>query len=131
MTDRPEMGGPPCILIVDDDEGVREFLRILVSDSGYAVAVADGGREALEMLETLDPSLIVLDLMMAHMDGFSFVWELERRGRRGTTPIVVLTAAGPARPMVARMGADAYLEKPFRIDAFMAIVERLVGPAPS
>lgn len=115
------------VLVIDDDEGVRETIQEMLLDQGYDVLIAEDGRIALEILERTTPAVIVLDLMMPRMDGFSFTQQLEQRGIRTRTPILVLTAAGGARPMVAQMGADGYLEKPFDMTALLNEVARLAG----
>ena len=114
------------VLVVDDDDAIQVALKIVLEDRGWAVIIAEDGRAALDVLGRIIPDVIVLDLMMPRMDGFSFVRQLEQRGIRGRTPIIVLTAAGRARPMVAQMGVDGYLEKPSTIDTLVAEIMRLL-----
>jgi DNA-binding response OmpR family regulator len=103
----------PTILVVDDEPNIVELVRLYLRSEGYQVESADNGREALEKIGTLHPSLVVLDLMMPDVDG----WEVTRRLREtgGRTPIIMLTAKGDDADKIVGldMGADDYLAKPF------------------
>jgi GAF domain-containing protein/CheY-like chemotaxis protein/anti-sigma regulatory factor (Ser/Thr protein kinase) len=80
------------VLVVDDDAGLRQLLRRMLEPEGYAVVEARDGREALERLRDVSPSVILLDLMMPEMDGFEFVAEFRRHEAWRAIPIVVVTA---------------------------------------
>lgn len=117
------------MLVVDDDEGLQETLQVLLEMEGYDVAIAQDGLDALAKLDHLSPDLILLDLMMPRMDGFEFVAELERRGRRGGIPIVVLTADGRAKYKAERVSAAGYLGKPFDVPELLGEMDRVLGGA--
>lgn len=80
------------VLVVEDDSAARRMLRRMLKKQGWAVTEAENGRVALERMTDQRPVLIVLDLMMPTMDGFSFIAELRQREEWRTIPIVVLTA---------------------------------------
>jgi CheY-like chemotaxis protein len=80
------------VLLVDDDADQRQHLRGLLEKAGLEVDEAADGRAALTRLDEQWPGLILLDLLMPGMDGFSFVAELQRRGEGRSVPVVVLTA---------------------------------------
>jgi signal transduction histidine kinase/CheY-like chemotaxis protein len=80
------------VLVVDDDEPLRELMRRLLEREGFTVTEADNGRVALERVREAAPGLIVLDLMMPEMDGFEFVAELRRQEASRAIPIIVVTA---------------------------------------
>ncbi len=80
------------VLVVDDDDEVRQLLRRMLEPEGYAVVEAENGRVALERLDDVRPSVILLDLMMPEMDGFEFVAEFRRHEAWRAIPIVVVTA---------------------------------------
>jgi len=80
------------VLVVDDDDGLRQLLRRMLEPEGYAVVEAENGRAALERLREISPSVILLDLMMPEMDGFEFVDEFRRHEAWRRIPIVVVTA---------------------------------------
>jgi CheY-like chemotaxis protein len=80
------------LLVVEDDNATRRMLRRMLRQQGWAVIEAENGRVALERMAEQRPVLIVLDLMMPTMDGFTFIAELRQREEWRTIPIVVLTA---------------------------------------
>jgi CheY-like chemotaxis protein len=80
------------VLVVDDDPEQRQRLRSLLEKEGLEVDEAGDGRAALTRLDEQWPGLILLDLLMPEMDGFSFVAELQRRGEDRSVPVIVLTA---------------------------------------
>ncbi|HWN13110.1 MAG TPA: response regulator, partial [Candidatus Dormibacteraeota bacterium] len=80
------------VLVVDDDAGLRQLLRRMLEPEGYTVMEAENGRVALERLDDVRPSVILLDLMMPEMDGFEFVAEFRRHEAWRAIPIVVVTA---------------------------------------
>ncbi|CAM4220876.1 response regulator transcription factor [Kibdelosporangium persicum] len=100
------------VLVVDDDETVRDVVRRYLELAGYEVTVAGDGERALELVAQSEPDLIVLDLMLPGIDGL----EVCRRIRqRSAVPIVMLTALGDEENRIAglQLGADDYVSKPF------------------
>lgn len=116
------------VLVVEDDQGLRETLEDLLRGEGYSVLLARDGLDALEKLDSSMPSVILLDLMMPRLDGFGFAAELDRRGLRPMLPIIVLTADGSARKKAERIGAEGHLAKPFDIPELLDEVARLAAP---
>jgi two-component system response regulator MprA len=114
------------VLVVDDDRGLQETLQALLELEGYDVVVAGDGVEALEKLDSLRPDAILLDLMMPRMNGFEFVSELQRQGRRSVAPIIVLTADGGARSRAAQIGVDGYIAKPFDVTDLLDTLDQVV-----
>lgn len=117
-----------CILVVDDEEPLRNLLQISLQKQGYQVAVARNGREALEIVSTRKIDLVLLDIMMPEMDGFATCAELRRRS---DVPIVMLTALNRPDDIVQgfNLGADDYITKPFTFREvevrLMAILRRI------
>jgi PAS domain S-box-containing protein len=85
-------GGRDLVLIVEDDAGTRDMLRKTLEREGWDVAEAENGRRGLQQVARVDPSLVLLDLMMPEMDGFAFVTELRRNEAGRRVPVVVLTS---------------------------------------
>ncbi|OQW91759.1 MAG: hybrid sensor histidine kinase/response regulator, partial [Beggiatoa sp. IS2] len=87
-------GKPTCctVMLVEDDNVTREMMSRMLSKAGWQVVEAVNGRVALEHLETYQPNLILLDLMMPEMDGFEFITHLRQQDRWNLIPVVVLTA---------------------------------------
>lgn len=114
------------VLIVEDDDALRDTLAAILEFEGYAVCQARDGLHALQVLNHHTPELIILDLMLPRMDGFTFAAELERRGLRASIRILVLTADGRAPEKAARMAADAAMHKPFDLSLLLDEIERLL-----
>jgi CheY-like chemotaxis protein len=113
-----------AILVVDDDPFIRDVLAELLEEEGYAVATADDGAEALRLVATSRPSLILLDMDMPVVDGREFA----RRYRQQPgphAPIAVITAAYDARIAAADIGAQGHLAKPFQVTALLQLITRL------
>lgn len=114
------------ILVVDDDESIREFIEMALSDGGHEVRTAADGRAALDLIEGWKPTLILLDMRMPGMDG----WKFSRAYREGPgphVPIIVLTAARDAGRSASEIAADAFLAKPFDLADLLSLVERFAG----
>jgi GAF domain-containing protein/DNA-binding response OmpR family regulator len=97
------------VLVVDDDVEVRQLFRRMLEPEGYTVVEAPNGREALERLRDMSPSVILLDLMMPEMDGFEFVAEFRRHEPWRAIPIVVVTAKDLSPDDRARL--NGYVER--------------------
>jgi CheY-like chemotaxis protein len=109
------------ILVVDDDESIRQIVRIYLSDEGYIVGEAANGQVALDMLDDFRPAVILLDLRMPVMDG----WEFTRRYRQRPgphAPIVAFVASLNATEECSGLEAAAILSKPFDLDDLLATV---------
>jgi two-component system, chemotaxis family, chemotaxis protein CheY len=109
------------ILIVDDDESIRQIVRLCLSDEGYEVLEAPNGQVALEAIDAFQPSLILLDLRMPVMDG----WEFARRYRASPgphAPLVAFVAALNAEQECANLDSDGILAKPFDLDDLLQAV---------
>src|SRR5204863_8802927 len=84
---------PPVILIVEDDEAVREALRETLVEEGFAAVTAEGGTEGLALMESARPDLVLLDLMMPGVSGWQVIERAERDPELNAIPIFILTAA--------------------------------------
>lgn len=102
----------PQVLIVDDDQSVRELLRMYLARESFEVREAATGPEALEAVEASKPDLVILDIMLPGMDGYEVCRVLRQRG---DIPIIFLTARDDEiEPIVGlELGADDYVTKPF------------------
>ena len=103
------------ILVVDDEEDILELLRFNLSREGYQVLCAVSGEEALRLVPSEIPSLIVLDLMLPGIDGLEVTRRLKNDPKAKSIPIVMLTAKGEEADIVTglELGADDYITKPF------------------
>lgn len=110
------------VLVVDDQEAIRESLQTALDDEGFTVECASNGREALDILERWSPCVILLDLMMPVMDGWAFRAEQRRSGN--TVPVVLLSAAGELERHKEALGAVAIIAKPFDLDHVISAIEK-------
>lgn len=114
------------ILVVDDDEAVRESLRRSLTFNGYTVILAEDGEQALDIIARQRLDGMILDVMMPKMDGLQVCRELRNRG--DDLPILVLTARDAISERVAGLdaGADDYLPKPFALEELLARLRSLL-----
>ncbi len=116
------------VLVVEDEESLGDLVAMGLRRHGYLVERAADGDTALDMVETLLPDLVVLDLMLPRMDG----WEICRRMRQSATtrdiPVLILSARRDEKDVVEglEMGADDYLRKPFSLGELAARVKALL-----
>lgn len=117
------------ILVVDDEQAVRESLRRSLKFNGYDVVLAEDGEEALNKIREEQPDLTVLDVMMPKLDGFGVCRTLRSSGYN--RPILMLTARDGVADRVAGLdaGADDYLPKPFALEELLARVRSLMRRA--
>lgn len=107
------------ILIVDDEKGIRSFLRVSLSSRGFSVFEAATGSDALEKSATAHPDVIILDLGLPDIDGLDVIREIRKRAK---TPIIILSVREDTQDKVEALeaGADDYLVKPFNIAELQA-----------
>lgn len=111
------------MLVIDDDDELAEVVRQVLREAGYSVATVRHGAAALELVRHVAPDLILLDLSMPIMDGWSFVAQYRRIANEGAR-VVLLTANVQAQEIARTLGADGYITKPFDVDELIAIVGR-------
>lgn len=119
------------ILVVDDDERIRDLLRRYLTQQGYVAIVADSGASMSRVMQREGVDLIVLDLMMPGEDGLSVCRRLRTAGDR--TPIIMLTAKGDENDRIVglELGADDYLPKPFNPRELLARIHAVLRRRPA
>ena len=117
----------PRVLVVDDDPAIREFVGQALEDEGYEVRLAVNGQDALTTLLEWQANLIVLDLMMPTMDGWTFRDRQREVDSLAGIPVIVMSAARNLVGQTDRLAADAILPKPFDLDTLLTETERLLG----
>ena len=124
--------GKKKILLVDDDPDLVEAMKIILENKSYDVAVAHDGKEGLKKVETEQPNLIILDVMMPEIDGYEMCAKLKSDPQYRHIPILLLTAVGEAistttytKEMGMRMEADDYIPKPVELMELVERVEKL------
>jgi two-component system chemotaxis response regulator CheY len=117
------------ILIVEDDDDIRDFVTSILKDAGYAVMAAENGAAALARIEQAPPRAILLDMKMPVMDGWEFARRYHQRPKATQAPIIVMTAAHDAVQRAAQVEAVDVLGKPFDLDELLDTVARAVERA--
>jgi two-component system chemotaxis response regulator CheY len=119
---RREMAGER-VLVVDDEQDIREFLELALESQGYRVTTADNGAVALERVTREPIDLVLLDMRMPVMDGWAFA-QAYRQHPGHHAPIVVITAATNAAARAAEIRAQDYVAKPFDLDDLLTVLAR-------
>ncbi len=111
------------ILVVEDDTSIRELLVELLESEGYSVASAVNGLEGLKYLQNqISPDLILIDLMMPVMDGYSFRTEQLKNDKWAKIPTVVMSAEANAKEKMKNFQITAFLSKPVELDTILKTV---------
>jgi len=114
------------ILIVDDDESIRDLLRLHLSAAGYEVHVAEDAIAAGYMLLRSPPDLIISDINMPHMDGFEFIAAVRSDKSVPLIPVIFLTTIEDGDLRGKELGAVGYVTKPVRADRLLSLVAQHV-----
>ncbi len=114
------------ILVVDDDENIRELLRLHLSAAGYDVRVAQDAISAGYMVLRGPPDLIISDVNMPHMDGFEFIAALKADKSLPYIPVIFLTTEEEGDLRGKELGAVGYVTKPVRADRLLSLVAKHV-----
>ncbi len=123
------------ILIIDDDPDFNTATRIMLEDAGYEVAIALTGREGLDSMRKARPDLIILDVMLPDINGFSVCREIKDDPNSSTIPVILLTSVsakpgGYAENIAREHKADSFLEKPVDRTKLLQAVNTLLVPSP-
>ena len=113
------------LLLIDDDPNLILLVKDYLEFRGYNVVTAENGREALEVLDQNIPDMIICDVMMPEMDGYSLVKHIREEPHTNTIPVLFLSAKGQSQDRVKGLneGADVYMVKPFEPEELVAQVE--------
>ena len=116
----------PSVLVIDDEAGILDSLRILLKNEGYEPHVAQGGRAGIEQLETLRPDIVLSDVRMPSVDGLQVL--AAARAKDADAPVILMTAQATLQSAMQAVndGAFYYIQKPFRNDELLAILRRAV-----
>ena len=118
---------PKCILVVDDEPVVLEITKRRLEDRGYEVLTAGDGVDAFTIIKSKIPDLILLDIQMPRMNGYTFIMEKSKNPEYVNIPVVMLTAYNEMEPLFRRHRIKAYLLKPLKLQDLMDKVVEVVG----
>ena len=125
----PGRGAGTCVLLVEDEDQLRRVMKDLLERDGYTVAEARDGVQALDQVDRFAPDVVILDLNLPGLDGYSVLTQLRSRPATRSIPVMVLTAKGDEdnEVRVFELGADDFITKPFRARALSARLEAVLG----
>jgi two-component system alkaline phosphatase synthesis response regulator PhoP len=115
------------VMVVDDEVLLAEVIGEFLRDEGYGVLLAHGRQKMLHLLETEEPDLIFLDVMMPDGDGRDIVKALQSHPRLRNIPVVLMSAGVSEQSL--NVQPASFLPKPFNLEGLMALVREIVGPA--
>jgi CheY-like chemotaxis protein len=127
------MEEPKLLLVVEDIPGIRELLELTLRFKAYEVMSAENGQEALDMVQRRLPALIVTDILMPRMDGFSLIYHLRRDEKTRDIPVVFLSATYVSpedKDFATTLGAARFIEKPIDMADFLLTIATLLNQAP-
>ncbi len=123
-----ELADNRAVLVVDDDEAVRELVAIILGEEGYAVRTAASGSEALSVAQQEQPAVVLMDVNMPGLDGLSACCRLRADERLAALPVVLMSSQPIPGDELRRCRADTFLPKPFDITELVDEVDRFLGP---
>jgi DNA-binding response OmpR family regulator len=117
------------ILAVDDDPEISSLVQYTLESLGHEVKVCDNGRDVMDTLKSFKPQLLILDVMLPGIDGYSLTNQITEDAETQNIPIIVLSALEPSRTMFQRFTqVAAFMTKPFNTDDFMEAVKTALAP---
>jgi len=129
--DAEQFGGQglkASILIVEDNADAREMLALFLRDKGYALACAEDGKQALDMIQSSKPDLIITDIRMPNLDGIELIKRLRDQSEMKSIPVIVMSSMPSGRIQDAmNAGADGSMMKPVQMDALLKLIKGFLG----
>ena len=118
------------ILVIDDESDMLNLIRYTLEHVGYEVTTCDNGRDAWDALLKTKPDLLLLDVMLPGVDGYSLQLKISQDDATKNVPIIVLTALEPSKTLFQKFSqVRGFMTKPFRTDALVEAVEKAIGKA--
>jgi excisionase family DNA binding protein len=120
--------GGPLVLVVDDDERMRELVRVNLELEGYTVGEAGSAEAGLAAIDEARPALVLVDVMMPHVDGWELLHAIHERHGTGAIPVVMFSSKldEEAQSQAAARGAKGFVGKPFDLQQLLDQAKRLV-----
>jgi DNA-binding response OmpR family regulator len=121
------------VLVVDDDEVIRQLIAVNLTLEGFDVVTAVDGQDCLDKVAAIDPDVITLDVMMPRLDGWVTAMELRKNPQTSQVKVVLITARAQEddRSLGRQIGVDAYLTKPFDPGEMIRVVRELASAPPT
>src|SRR5512141_1231836 len=127
------MDGQKLLMVVEDVPGIRELLELTLRFKSYDVIAAQNGQEALDLVQDNHPALIITDILMPRMDGFSLIYHLRKDQKTRDIPVVFLSATYVSpedKDFATTLGATRFIEKPIDMESFLQTIDSLLKQPP-
>ncbi|GAB4033555.1 MAG: hypothetical protein Fur0012_13370 [Elusimicrobiota bacterium] len=112
------------IMVVDDDPEISSLVQYTLESLGHTIKVCDNGREVIDAIKDFKPELMVMDVMLPGIDGYSLTSKITEDPQMASIPIIVLSALEPSRSMFSKFNqVSAFLTKPFNTDDLLEAVK--------
>jgi len=115
------------VIVVDDEATVLALLKKKLTENGFEVITSSGGHEALGTIQAENPDVIILDILMPEMDGYTLLLELKKIENFTVPPVIILTAKSEMEEVFRMEGVKDYLVKPFQTDELIKKLEKIVS----
>ena len=117
------------ILAVDDDEKILRVIEALLTPHGYEVILSRDGQEAITAMSSTKPDLVLMDIFMPNMDGYTALGAIKNNIATREVPVIIVTAAGQNlnKELAETLGAAGYITKPFKSPELLDIIGRLLA----
>ncbi len=115
------------VLVVDDDEGILDIAKIVLTEKGYDVTILQVSKQIYKLIDKLKPDIILLDLWMPHLSGDVIAKELRNNPKTAHIPIILVSAVKDLKGVANNVEADAFIGKPFDIEVLENTVEKIIG----
>lgn len=115
------------ILVVDDDSSILEVLQMMLEEEEYTIETTAISEEIYRRVDDFQPNLILLDVLMAGIDGRTIARTLKQQDHTRNIPIIMLSATPTVEETALASGGDEFLAKPFEIDALLMLIEKHLG----
>jgi len=114
------------ILLVDDDDGIVDAVKMILEDEGFDVTTIEDGNKVLKTVRVIKPDLVLLDLLLSGTDGREILKELKKNKVTATIPVIMISAHPTARDSAFESGADGFLAKPFDAIALVEMAKKYI-----
>lgn len=120
------------ILVIDDEPEMLNLVRFTLERAGYEVSTCDNGRQAWDTIIKTSPDLLILDVMLPGIDGYSLQIKISQDESTKNIPIIVLTALEPSKTLFQKFSQVAgFMTKPFKTEALLETVQKAIGKTPN
>ena len=118
---------PKSILIAEDDPGISRMMRLVLEEEGFAVTIARDGAEALALVSSLNPDVLLLDLRLPVLNGEEVASSIRGMPEAARPKVLLTSASSRLKEISEQIGADGFVQKPFELDDLIAATQRALA----